>query len=288
MSDQARRLYPLMLLAALAGCASVISGRTQQVSFNSNPEGATVTVGGRVLGKTPFTMALQRKASQTLEFKKNGYKPLTMELETSMNMWFWGNVVIGGLFGSTTDSATGAVHRYSPSQYMVTLERDGTTTVEAKPVLSDRQKAREFIVYGYSSIKDEIRKEKPGDYLKSLWSVLKVPEAERAAALEKVKGLLKAYEDIFTFADKTTELFLPTPADGGSWEPEKAVLETEIPRAQWKSISPVLKLKVYSKSEGAFIGSMDHHDGEYIWLNLTSGARKALLPAEIEKIVELK
>ena len=38
-----------------------------------------------------------------------------------MNPWFFGNIVIGGLLGSTTDGVSGAINEFSPDQYFVTL-----------------------------------------------------------------------------------------------------------------------------------------------------------------------
>ena len=92
----------------LGGCASIISGKSQEVSFDSQPDGVTVDVNGKVLGKTPFTVTIARKSDQSITFTKDGYKPTTMRLETSINGWFWGNIVIGGLLGSTTDGLSGA------------------------------------------------------------------------------------------------------------------------------------------------------------------------------------
>ncbi|MCZ7627552.1 MAG: PEGA domain-containing protein [Candidatus Methylomirabilis sp.] len=94
---EARLAALLFALVALAGCASIVSGRTQEVSFTSNPEGATVTVNGRIIGKTPLTANLQREKGQSLAFSKEGYKTLSREFETDLNGWFWGNIVIGGL-----------------------------------------------------------------------------------------------------------------------------------------------------------------------------------------------
>ena len=37
------------------------------------------------------------------------------------NPWFWGNILFGGVFGSTTDGLSGSVHEYSPSQFFITL-----------------------------------------------------------------------------------------------------------------------------------------------------------------------
>src|SRR5579884_1609629 len=119
-----------LALCLLTGCATIISGTSQEVSFVSNPEGATVAVSRRVLGKAPLTTRIDRKQGQTLVFEREGYKPLTMRLDTTINPWFWGNIVFGGLIGSTTDGISGGVYMYSPAQYMITLEPAGTSHLE--------------------------------------------------------------------------------------------------------------------------------------------------------------
>src|ERR1035441_4413115 len=131
---------------ALSSCATIMSGSSQDLSFNSSPDGATVTAGGRVIGKTPITTRLSKESGQTLVFSKDGYKSITMRLDTTMNGWFWGNIVLGGPIGSTTDGITGAVHEYSPSQYMVTLTPEGASHLEEKTSLSANQKTKEFVV----------------------------------------------------------------------------------------------------------------------------------------------
>lgn len=195
-------------LVALAGCASIISGRTQEVSFASNPEGVTVTVNGRILGKTPLTVNLQKKSEQSLVFSKDGYKTLSMELETSINGWFWGNIVLGGLIGSTTDGITGSVYKYAPSQYMVTLEPDGTNKMDGKPALSDQQKAKDYIVVAYKSLIEELTKDDKGEYVRSLLNILRIPDAQQADAITKIRALSEAYKDIPVFADRVVEMFL--------------------------------------------------------------------------------
>lgn len=195
-------------LVALAGCASIISGRTQEVSFASNPEGVTVTVNGRILGKTPLTINLQKQSGQSLVFSKDGYKMLSMELETSVDGWFWGNILLGGVIGSTTDGITGAVHKYAPSQYMVTLEPDGTNKMDGKPALSDQQKAKEYIVVAYKSLIEEFTKNEKGEYVRSLLSILKIPETQQDDAIAKIHALAEAYKDIPVFADRVVEMFL--------------------------------------------------------------------------------
>src|SRR5437879_2243237 len=139
------RFACVVLALGATGCASIVSGRHQEMSFVSNPDGATVSISGRTIGKTPITTTLTKQSGQTLIFSKDGYKPLSMSLETRMDGWFWGNIVLGGPIGSTIDGLSGAVHEYSPSQYMVTLQPEGTSQLESKTSLSERQKAKEFI-----------------------------------------------------------------------------------------------------------------------------------------------
>jgi hypothetical protein len=126
-------------LLGLAACATIIDGTTQEVSFQSNPEDVTVTVlrtvsdsnsndvwreKRRILGKTPLALQLDREENQKVIFEKIGYKPLTMNLATTLNGKFWGNILIGGVLGPTTDSVSGASREYSPRQYFVTLVSD--------------------------------------------------------------------------------------------------------------------------------------------------------------------
>ena len=182
----------------LTGCASIISGRTQEVTFKSDPPGATVIVGGRELGRTPVTFQLDRKRGQTLMIQKDGYKTETLPLETTMNGWFWGNFLTGGLVGSTTDSLTGAITEYSPSMYTVTLKPSNTS------VMLQQSEVRTYLISNYKSIVEELNT-KPGQYIESLWTLLKIAPDKQANALTTLKSLAEANKDIADFADKVVE-----------------------------------------------------------------------------------
>jgi hypothetical protein len=198
----------LLILAAatMTGCATIATGTKDNVSFVSNPEGATVSVSGKVIGKTPVSADLPRKRDQMIVFEKDGYKPLTMKLETQMNSWFWGNIVIGGLFGSTTDSASGAVYRYSPSQYMVTLEPSSTAlAIEKGTTLSSGQRIKDFVVMSYPQISADLRSGQ-GEYLSSLYSLLNIPPDRQPETLKRLRDLSSKYPAIPEFADKVNDL----------------------------------------------------------------------------------
>lgn len=64
--------------------------------------------------------------------------------------------------------------------------------------------------------------------------------------------------------------------------------ETEIPRPNWRTIAPDTAVKLYARSGLVLTGHMLSADGEYLWLQLSEGGKKALLRSEIDKIVAVK
>lgn len=201
----------LLFLSVLEGCASIMHGTSQEMTFQSSPEEATVTVVGRVIGKTPVTSRLDKKSGQSVVFSKDGYKPVTMELATTMDSWFWGNIVLGGFIGSTTDGLSGAVHEYSPSQYFVTLTPDGVSNIENLTLKSQRDKAKEFIVGHYTNLMDNISKGSGEDF-SALMGLLNIGKDQEAEALRKIRSLSEVYTDAPAFANQVTALYLTSPA----------------------------------------------------------------------------
>ena len=72
------RALALALLVALPGCSLVAQGTSQEVSFNSEPEGATFTVAGQT-ATTPKTLTVP-KDDYTIIFQKDGFKESEYEL----------------------------------------------------------------------------------------------------------------------------------------------------------------------------------------------------------------
>ena len=98
----------------------MVDGPTQEMTFQSSPEGVTVTAirrvlhgdewtdEDRVLGKTPLTLHMDREDKQRVIFAKEGYKPIEMKLVTVTNGNFWGNISCGGIIGASIDALSGA------------------------------------------------------------------------------------------------------------------------------------------------------------------------------------
>src|SRR5450759_2997518 len=130
-----------------------------------------------------------------------------MQLETRMDSWFWVNIVLGGFIGSTTDGISGAINEYSPSQYMVTLQQEGTGPLESNTATDAKQKAKEYIVLTYKNILSDISNG-GGQYLTSLFELLKIPKEGQGEATKKIHALSDAYSNIPEFADRVIELYL--------------------------------------------------------------------------------
>lgn len=201
-------LFKLGLLSVLvisaSGCASIITSNEQTVTFTSEPEEATVSISGRTLGKTPFSMKVKRGKKQFLTFKKEGYKTYTTEMPTTVNSWFWGNILFGGLLGSTTDNASGAIHEYTPDQYFVTLTPDGTYGISnSKPRM-----IKEIIVAFSDDIRLELASSSGGEKTDSILSVIGTNnDAGKDMTLKVLQKLATENENDMAFAEAIIEFY---------------------------------------------------------------------------------
>jgi hypothetical protein len=101
----------LIVWVVLTSCASIVAGGPTAFSATSNPAGATVTLkglsNGEVLtGETPATFTLNKGSDYEVSFELAGYKSESMVIRRTINGWFWGNIIIGGIPGWIVDAAT--------------------------------------------------------------------------------------------------------------------------------------------------------------------------------------
>jgi len=122
---------PSLLL--FAGCASIVDGRAKSVHINSNPPGAKVTVtdctGREVCTQTtPAKFTLKRShgyfsgEDYALRFEQPGFYPAEVHVKSTMDVWYLGNVLIGGVIGFLiVDPATGAMYTLAPRDISLNL-----------------------------------------------------------------------------------------------------------------------------------------------------------------------
>lgn len=108
----------------LIGCSPMITESRQDISFHSEPEGAKIFIDGKLRGKTPSTLSLQRGKYKNIILKKNGYKNTSISMKSRIKdftMWD------GGL-STTTGMIMGSAYEYSSNKYFVELKKSEVST----------------------------------------------------------------------------------------------------------------------------------------------------------------
>jgi hypothetical protein len=123
-----------LLFLSLTGCASIVDGGRKTVSIKSEPSDAKVTVFDKkgsevVVGQTPALFPLKRSGGfftptqYRVVIEKQGYTTAEFQIKSTINGWYFGNVLFGGLIGLViVDPATGAMWTLSPREINTVLE----------------------------------------------------------------------------------------------------------------------------------------------------------------------
>lgn len=123
---------------AVTGCATIIKGTSQDISVDSNPGGAQVTVtqnsGVEVFkGATPAKLSLSKKHEYTVSVKLAGYQEARVPVTQHLSGWFFGNLLCGGLLGMVIDAVDGAMYNLEPENVSVTLVQVAPGTAQPPP-----------------------------------------------------------------------------------------------------------------------------------------------------------
>jgi hypothetical protein len=143
----------------LSSCAAMLSGTTQQISFNSEPQGATVGVNGQILCATPCIADVQRNSTAIATFKKDSYKREEVILSSTINPMTFFNILCGGVFGLVIDGLTGAMWQYSfPSVHVkLTPENGYAPQPQAQERLSDKLKVAVLAPTAAAEVSEELK-----------------------------------------------------------------------------------------------------------------------------------
>jgi hypothetical protein len=121
------KMLPLILLATLAGCSSIMNGGKQSVTVITDPQGAECNLTdskGRVwyVENTPGTV-LVRKGNSPISVicKKEGYESGVGEIKDGVTLETAGNIFFPP--GFIIDGLTGSAHQY-----------DSTVTIDMTPL----------------------------------------------------------------------------------------------------------------------------------------------------------
>ena len=132
------------------------------MAISSVPVGANVVVINRdgkevFSGTTPAALSLKsgsgvfRREAYTLKFSREGYESKTTALTSSVNGWYFGNLLFGGALGMLIIApATGAMYRLDQREVQVALNQGTAVNLPA-------EKPNELQIVSIESIPTSLR-----------------------------------------------------------------------------------------------------------------------------------
>lgn len=131
-----KNLLVLISLFLLSSCATIISGTTTSVNLSpSDPEAENVKVQVHskytIQNLTLPSSIMVKKGSGPLNVtvKDKCFREQTTTLDSKVDYWFLGNIITGGLTGTTTDALSGALWTYDDTA-VVNVVPNGTCKSE--------------------------------------------------------------------------------------------------------------------------------------------------------------
>ena len=140
-----------LMITALSGCASIFSEPIYPVQITSEPSRAKFEIkneDGDVVyrGTTPETVKLKAAAGYfdgelyTIKFSADGYKDSVYTLNSGVEGWYWGNLLIGGVIGMLIiDPATGSMFDL-PTKASTTMVEDPSFYAAQEQALTPQQR----------------------------------------------------------------------------------------------------------------------------------------------------
>ena len=121
------RLLALSLVTA-SGCATILSGTTDEIKFDANVPNVRLTVEGEYKGVLPQTVTISRHfingRSFLVKFEAPGYETQEFQLKREFN-WVAVLDITSVLTSGGIDLMTGALMKFSPNEYHVEMQKKG-------------------------------------------------------------------------------------------------------------------------------------------------------------------
>ena len=154
-----KKVILVVMAFVIVGCSSIISKSEYSVAINSNPSGANFEIVNRAgqkvqSGVTPNSVVLKSSSGYfkgeiyTINIVKDGFIDKAYTMQSTMDGWYIGNILFGGLIGMLiVDPATGAMYNL-PDRVDINLDQNAssddqmTLNIDTFESLSPQQVAR--------------------------------------------------------------------------------------------------------------------------------------------------
>ena len=158
-----KQITLIILCMTLTACGTLFDRTTDNISFTSEPTSANIYLNGRLMGRTPTTFQVSRSPlsgpTPQIAVEKEGYKRQSFELSKELNKIAIFNLCF--LASWATDLVSGAVWRYSPTDYRIFLENEHASLGPQDMGLL------KFALFNFEKIQEDIARG-GGEYLESL------------------------------------------------------------------------------------------------------------------------
>lgn len=135
MKKHATVVTSALLLCGLLlnSCATIFTRASYPITIQSTPENASLVITnqhGQIVyqGTTPANVRLKasrgymKSETYELKFTKDGYQEQIYTIQSGLDGWYLGNILIGGLIGMLiVDPASGAMYRFKRSDRQISM-----------------------------------------------------------------------------------------------------------------------------------------------------------------------
>jgi hypothetical protein len=122
MSSRTATRLAFAALLATTGCATLFAGGPDEIPVRTNPPGAYVYVDGRIVGRTPVLISLDRNHSiGDIRIYYPGFMPVQILRNKSFNLWTLGNFFLA-VFPVVVDLATGNYLAFDDDEIGIALQ----------------------------------------------------------------------------------------------------------------------------------------------------------------------
>ena len=127
----------ITVLACLyfTSCALIFKGTKEEVRFGSDPQRAEVYIDGVRMGETPFALKLVTKKTYKIEFRKEGYKSKSYQINNKVGAGWIVLDILGGLIPVVIDAATGAWYSFDQKNIDAVLEKQQEHPLDPRNLL---------------------------------------------------------------------------------------------------------------------------------------------------------
>lgn len=182
-----KKYVVLFTALAVCSCASIISGRHQQLAFDSNERDVEIYINGKYTCKTPcITEVVRHNNKLMISAKKEGFTDRTMFADGKLNPMTAINIISLGTstFGFSTDATSNSMWEYQPGSVYITMQKEPRTEAERRD-FAYQNKIRDFVLRNFDQLEtDAYSENETGEYIKALSGMISVQPFEIKSALQ--------------------------------------------------------------------------------------------------------